>query len=412
MALNQQIRQSQKQAITPAMLTGFSLLQLPIGELKDAVKKELETNPALEAVPFRARSGVEARGSANDDHQAYLENLADVRGETLDEHILSELRSDAAVTTRELRLAEAIAANLDGDGRFVGTYADLIMVLSGDGVAGVTETELEAMRHKIMMLDPPGCGARNLAECYLAQANRIPASKRAEALKAIEELAAAIKDNRLSSFRPSNVQSFMLLKALDPYPGRLYDRVRTEFVVPDILVDAEGNATLDTRDIPELRVSAKYVEMAKDRELDDETRAYAAERVKKAREFRDALVRRQETMATIAETVLARQRNFLKKGIAGLKKLTMSEVAKVARCTVSTVSRAAARKYVKTPRGTVPLRRFFALVDSAPLEQLRTILAAVPEDTKITDRELADRMAKAGFKMARRTIAKYRNKLQ
>lgn len=389
------------------MLMGFSLLQLPVDDLREAVKKELESNPALEVASPRAGSRT---GMADADREAYLENIADSRGETLDEHLLAELRM-AGVDGRTLRLAQAIVTNLDGDGRFTGAYPDLLMVLAGDGVTGVTEKDLDAVRLRVMSIDPKGCGARDLAECYRAQLGRIPASKREEAEKAVAELDQAIRENRLSSFRPSDLKAFMLLKALNPYPGRLYDHAKTDYVTPDIHVDEKGDVSVDTRDIPELHVSAKYIEMAKDRELDAETRNFAADRVRKAREFRDALVRRAETMELIAEKTLARQKDFLEKGPAAIRKLTMSEIAKEAKCTVSTVSRAAARKYVKTPRGTFPLRRFFALVDQAPLEKLRELLSAIPENRRVSDRILAEEMAKAGFPLARRTIAKYRMRL-
>ena len=182
----------------------------------------------------------------------------------------------------------------------------------------------------------------------------------------------------------------------------------TEFVTPDIRVDEDGEVEVDKRDIPELRVSPKYVELAKDKSQDEETRTFAAERVKRAREFREAVIKRQETMEKIAELAISGQSDFLKKGTAGLHKQTMSEIAKAAKCNVATVSRAAARKYVKTPRGTVPLRKFFALVDQGPIEKLREILAAIPKGTKVSDREVSERMAQAGFPMARRTVAKYR----
>ena len=406
MSLSTQIRQSQKQTATPLMMMGFSLLQLPIGELREAVKKELETNPALEVESARfPHAASPASASAET-----LENVADSRGETLDEHLLSELRM-TGVADREFRLAQAIVQNLDGDGRFTGSYPDLIMVLSGAGERTVSEAELESARARILSIDPKGCGARNLAECYRAQLGAIPAAKRAEASRAIDELEAAIRENRLDSFRPTDLKAFMLLKRLDPYPGRLYDRVRTDYVTPDIQVDAEGTVTVDTRDIPELRVSAKYIEMAKDRELDAETRTYAADRVKKAREFREALLRRGETLEAIAVRTLARQADFLEKGPIALKKLTMSEIAKETKCTVSTVSRAAARKYVKTPRGTIPLRKFFVLVDPAPVEKLKALLAAIPAGARISDRELSERLAKSGYSMARRTVSKYRRRL-
>lgn len=411
MALSQQIRQIQSQRVTPAMMMEFSLLQLPIGELRDAVKKEVESNPALEIErDFVSTGAARLTASSAGTAEGYLENMADERGETLDAHLLGELRM-SGVEGRELALAEAIVDGLDVDGRFTGSYSDLIMVLEGRGVKGVANEELEAARQRVMATDPLGCGARDLAECYSAQLSRLPAAKRPLAEKAIAELAAALTKGSLTTFRPSDLKAFQLLKNLDPFPGRLYDRVQTTIVSPDVYVDTSGNVRVDQGDIPELRVSQKYVEMAKDRELDAETRAYAVDRVKRAREFREALIRRKETMVEIAEATIAHQDEFLKRGASGLKKLTMSEIAKEVKCTIATVSRAAARKYVKTPRGTVPLRRFFVLVDQEPVEKLREIFASLPRDRHVSDIKVAEMMVKAGYPMARRTVAKYRRKL-
>ena len=411
MALSQQIRQIQAQRITPAMMMEFSLLQLPISELRDVVKKEIESNPALEIErDFVSAGAARLQKAASDAAEGYLENMADERGETLDAHLMGELRMNG-IEGRTLALAQAIVEALDSDGRFTGSFADLVMVLEGRGVKGVTNDELEAARQLVLKTDPLGCGARDLADCYRAQLGRIPAAKRTLAESAVDELAAALAKGGLTTFRPSNLAAFQLLKALDPFPGRLYDRVQTTIVTPDVFVDKAGNVRVDQGDIPELRVSAKYVEMAKDRELNEETRKFAIDRVKRAREFREALIRRKETMVEIAEATIARQPEFLERGAAGLKRLTMSEIAKEAKCTIATVSRAAARKYVKTPRGTVPLRKFFVLVDQEPVEKLREILLGLPRDRHVADREIAELMVKAGYPMARRTVAKYRAKL-
>lgn len=410
MALSIQIRQSQKQAVTPAMMTELSLLQLPIGELREAVKKEIESNPALEVEFPRGRRGAGRASSGDGDKEGFLENVADERGETLDEHLLGELRM-SGVAGRELALARAIVESLDGDGRFTGSFADLVMVLDGEGVKGVSSDELEAARQRVMATDPKGCGARDLAECYRAQMDRIPSAKRKAVDAAIDYVSAALAKKAIDADKMPSPEVIKLLKTLEAYPGRLYDPVKTTVVTPDIVVDAKGEVYVDQADVPELRVSPKYVEMAKDRELDEETRAYAAERVRRAREFREAVVRRQETMERIAERVIARQEGFLKEGSSGLGKLTMSELAKDVKTTVSTVSRAAARKYVKTPRGTVPLRKFFVLVDQAPVEKLREILASFPAGKRPSDAAVAAMMGQAGFKMARRTVAKYRAKL-
>lgn len=411
MALTQQIRQVQSQRITPQMMMEFSLLQLPIAELRDAVKKEVESNPALEVErDFLSRGAARMRSSTEGSSEGFLENMADERGETLDEHILGELRM-SGIDGRDLELVRAIVSSLDKDGRFTADFADLVTVLEGSGVKGVTTHELEAARQLVMRTDPLGCGARDLAECYRAQLTRIPAAKRAMAEKAIDELAEALAKSNFATYRPSDLKAFQLLKSLDPFPGRLYDRVENTLVMPDVFVNAKGEVRVDQGDIPELRVSQKYVEMAKDHELDKETRDFAADRVRRAREFREALIRRKETMVEIAEAAIGHQPGFLERGAAGLKKLTMSEIAKEVKCTVANVSRAAARKYVKTPRGTVPLRKFFVLVDQEPIEKLRELLAARPADKHVSDNVIAEEMTKAGYKMARRTVAKYRAKL-
>ena len=399
MPLALQPRMAQRQVATPAMMLEFSLLQLPLGELRETVKKEVDANPALEVV----RDFNPGRGAHGASEGFDFERVAAEGGESLEDHLLGELRMDG-VEGRDLELCRAIVAELDDDGRFKGAYPDLVMT------TGATEAELEKARQRILAIDPKGCGARDLAECYRAQLDRIPAAKRPAVERAVDELAQAIAAGRLSSFRPSDLASFRLLQSLEPFPGRLYDWRRVETVVPDVRVDEDGTVEVDQGDIPELRVSPKYVELAKDREADPEARAFAAEKVKRAREFREALVRRQETMEKIAETAVGSQLAFLKQGPSGLKKQTMSEVARQAKCDVSTVSRAAARKYVKTPRGTFPLRKFFPLVDQAPIEKLREILLSLPAEPHVPDLKVAELIAKAGYPMARRTVAKYRRR--
>ena len=401
MPLSFQIRQVQRQVATPAMMMELSLLQLPVGELRDAVKKEVDSNPALEI----AREFNPGRGAMGASEGFDFERVAAEGGESLEDHLMGELRMDGA-EGRELELCRAIIADLDEDGRFKGSIPDLVMTTGG------TADELEAARQRILAIDPKGCAARDLAECYRAQLDAIPAAKRPLAAKAVDELAAAIAAGGLSSYRPTDLDAFRLLQKLEPFPGRLYDRRRIDTVIPDVRVDEDGTVEVDQGDIPELRVSPKYVEMAKDRETDPEARAFAAEKVRRAREFREALIRRQETMEVIAEAAVGGQMAYLREGPAALKKQTMSDIAKKAKCDVSTVSRAAARKYVKTPRGTIPLRKFFQLVDQAPVEKLREILASLPEGEHVSDLKISEMMAKAGFKMARRTVAKYRHRLR
>ena len=197
---------------------------------------------------------------------------------------------------------------------------------------------------------------------------------------------------------------------LDPFPGKMYSPRKIQYVAADIIVDEEGNVEVDSRDVPEIYISPAYEAKAKDRSLNPEDRAYIQERVRHAREFLKALEKRMETMEKIAEIAIAGQREFLERGVESLNRQTMGDVAKKARCNIATVSRAAARKYVKTPRGTFPLRAFFRRTAQAPLMKLGEILKS-SENASLSDQRISELMAAAGYKMARRTVAKYRAKL-
>lgn len=389
-ALGTQIRQSQSQTLSPAMWMGLNMLAMPVGELKEAVRKEIETNPAIVETVSAGRFSA---GRSSTD-PSILENVADSSEETLEEHLLGELRmSDIAGSEREL--CERIIGELDANGRFTGSVPDLVMV------TGASAAQIENARRLVMKLDPAGCGAKDLEECLLAQIGRVPAAKREFFLSEIKNL---------SSGRVAPAM-LPILKSLDPFPGKLYSPRKTEYVNPDIVVDEDGDVEVDTRDVPEISLSPRYAAMARDKSLDEETRSYAAERLRHARDFLAALEKRRLTMESIARIAVDGQRGFLEKGASALVRQTMGDVAKKAKCNIATVSRAAARKYVKTPRGTFPLRAFFRRTDQAPLVKLGEILES-GEGAKLSDREISVLMGEAGFPMARRTVAKYRARLK
>lgn len=404
MALSFRTVQTQRQTLNPALWMRLGLLVKPITELRAEVKKEVESNPAIEDVdfsPYYRRGGVV---SASTDADA-VERIA-AAGESLDEHLMSGIRL-SPLSERDAYLAEQIVANLDENGRFVGSVPDLVMV------TGATFDELEKARRFVLTLDPYGCGAKDNVECLMAQLVRIPASDRKDVAAIIErfdDLMAHRID--VSELDPRQRAVFAKYRGrLTVNPGASFAPKRVETVTPDIFVAPDGSAIVDTGDIPEIRVSQKYIEMAKDRSLDAETRQFAAERVARARQFRDAIINRNEMIEKVAAIVFERQVGFLKKGRTGLVKLTMSEVAAAVGCEISTVSRAAYRKYVRTPRGVFPLRDFFVLVDQAPVEKLRQILEMAPAEVRASSRKLAEQMREAGFPMAERTVRKYRAKL-
>ena len=387
--------------VSPALRMELSLLALPIDELKAEVKKELDSNPALKGSFPLVLPRMSGLTGANG---FILDNARAKESVSLYDHIVSEMRMGGA-EGRDLELVKAVACCLNEYGYFDGNYADIIMELAANEIS-VTEAELEEIRQKIMTLDPKGCGAENLEECFRAQLGRLPQAERGKVAALLPRLCAkAATPEELKYLKP-------LVAKLNPAPGKAFEYVKIDYVTPDILVNEKGEVQVDTADIPTLSVSQNYIEMAKDKSLDEETRAFAAEKVKRARDFSFALERRRETMEKIAEIAVCAQEEFLKKGRAAIKTLTMSEVAAKAGCVVSTVSRAAKRKFVRTPRGTFPLRDFFALKDRAPYEKLKEILSSLPKDRKVSDKEISEMMSAAGHPMARRTVAKWRKQFE
>ena len=392
MALSLSQKQKTAQSIAPTLRWAFELLALPINELRERIRKELDSNPAIEAAVRGTTPHVQPVG----DREFLVDNLR-ARGKTLQEHLLGELRM-SGVSGRDFELASAIVGELDERGYFVGEMKSMAMSLDA------TVEELETARSRVMKIDPKGCGSRDLHECLLAQISIVPEGDRADFKKGIEHI---LDDSLPPAERLSDLAKKYVVK-MKPNPGKDYEFVRTDYITPDAAVDEKGVVTVDTKDIPVLAVSPKYVEMAKDVELDEETREYAADKVAQARNFAAAIERRREIFERICEVAISRQAEHLSEGPDAFAVQTMSEVAKKVGCNISTVSRAADRKYIKTPFGVVQLKKFFRQRDAAPYEKLREVLAGFAPGENPSDKRVSELMTEAGFPMARRTVNKWR----
>jgi len=380
-----------------------NLLAKPMNDLREAVKEEIESNPAIEDVDFTPfyRRGISVSSASAADA---LENMA-AKKESLEEHLLRELR--LSEVEDDLRgLCELVIGDLDESGRFTGSDADLAMV------SGKNTRDVEKARQFVMTLDPLGCGARTTEECLVAQLSKIPAKDRDACRKVIDQLDDVRRGEVSVDALGAELAVFRKYRGrLVANPGEGFAPKRVEAVVPDIEVNRKGDVYVEMGDVPEINVSPKYLQMSKDRSLDTETRHYAQERIRHALDFAKAVERRQEVLAKIADVTVKAQLEYFTNSKGSLKPLTMTEVAKEAGCDVATVSRAAHRKFVKTPRGVLPLRKFFSVVDGGMVDKLREILSK-KENAGLSDAKVAALMEKAGYKMARRTVNKYRTKLR
>jgi len=449
----QQQKQQQKQALqlSPQALLGLRMLTKSLPELRTEIAAEMSRNPAIEDVEQTLESPLSEVEHASDEaadvpdypeddeeapslgrdedlaerRQAFFDNQ--VKTETLQEHLIAQLPlSD--IDPNDWQLAESIIGELDDDGYFRGSLPDFCQVF------GREEEKIRAVMDRVTQLDPPGCGARDVRGCLLAQVDAIEEGALREKVRQLidrhlEDVAAgrvAEIEKALGLDADGYQRVLKALRTLDGRPGRQFQSVRdrVEYVNPEIrAVKRAGRwvATMDARSLPEIRLSKKFAELLTDPKQTAETKAYVRERMAAAEALREAIVRRQQTIQNIADAIFARQQDFFEAGFSALKPMTEGEIAAQVGVHAATVSRTVRDKYAATPKGTIELRRFFTkgvktgsgeeLSQQAVLDALKVLVESEDKSAPLSDEKLAAALKAKGYPVARRTVAKYRDRL-
>ena len=299
------------------------------------------------------------------------------------------------------------------------------------GVPLYTIAEAEELLKVIQHLDPPGVGARDLRECLLLQ---LEDQKRTDTLvyRLVRDAWEDLKGHRWSELgkrfglEPTEVQRVAdELAKLDPKPGLQYSAASDSYITPDLIVekiDGQYHVFLNDVGLPRLRISKVYQEIARDkRKFQGENKEFINQRLNSAHWMIQAIEQRRQTMLKVMNFIVDRQRDFFEKGVEYLKPLTLREVADVINMHESTVSRVTNEKYVQTPRGLLPLKFFFSsglATTTGEDASARSIKAQIrklvtDEDPKapLTDQQIVELFEQKGVKIARRTVAKYRDQL-
>jgi len=298
-------------------------------------------------------------------------------------------------------------------------------------VAAFTMAEVEEMLHVIQQLDPPGIAARNLRECLMLQLEN---RKRTDTLvyrlvkEAFDDLIAHRWSDLGKRFglAPDEVQRAAdELARLDPKPGLQHSAGNDAYIIPDLIVekiDDKYHVFLNDGGLPRLRISRTYQEIARDKKkYDVESKEFINQRLNSAHWMIQAIEQRRQTMLKVMNFIVDRQREFFEKGVEYLKPLTLREVADVINMHESTVSRVTNEKYVQTPRGLLPLKFFFSSGLStttgedasarAIRAQIQKMVADEDPKNPLTDQQIVEMFERKGVKIARRTVAKYRDQL-
>lgn len=457
-------RLEQRQTLSPQMLQRLEVLQAPLMELRALVRRELEQNPLLEEMPARDTpidgdgESPEVAGETaqelnfdekfdvlarlDDDWQEYFARAAAVqerdpeaserherlvqsltRSESLAEHLLAQL-SYLSLSAEDRAIATILIGSLNGDGYLNVTLGELAET------TGYSIADIERVLQTLQELDPPGVGARDLRECLLLQLRR---SGRADSVEAaivrdhLDDLAARKYGEiarRLGISVAEVHRAAEAIAALEPKPGRPFGAEPPGYVTPEVVfVPTEDGYTAQLRRDrqPRLRLRRDYRQMLENPETPEETRRYLREKLRSG----DALIRsieeRQQTLLAIANEIARRQHGFFEQGPAGLVPMTMAEIGAALGLHEATVSRAVNGKYAETPHGVVELRRFFtsgfasldggAVSNETVKEAIARMIAEEDARAPLSDLDIARKLAEQGIRIARRTVAKYREEL-
>jgi RNA polymerase sigma-54 factor len=289
---------------------------------------------------------------------------------------------------------------------------------------------VEVVLKVIQSFHPPGVAARDLRECLLLQLERNGKQNSIEH-RIVHDYMEALGRRRLPEIARGlgipveDVQeSVARIGQLDPRPGRAFLPDTDVFVSPEIFVqkvDGDFVVTNNNDQIPHLRISTTYKDLMSQADSSTEVRDYIRDKIRAGKFLIKSLHQRQQTILNIANEIVKRQREFMDKGVACLKPMTMVQVAEAVGVHETTVSRAVSGKYMQTPQGVFEMKYFFTSgIQTANGEgmsntSVKDLIAEMfrNEDTSkpLSDQEVVERLQEKGVMIARRTVAKYRAEL-
>lgn len=371
------------------------------------------------------------------------ETLSYIGGTTLSEYLKSQVYL-TNMTKEQRHIAKWVLGNIDEDGFLRRTTEQLVDDLAFQEGLTISDAEMEDIVRQIKAFDPPGVAAYDLQECLVTQLEAKPQYEEVKnAIKILTKYYKQFLQHRFDSIKERlGVDDEQLKDAIDEivhlnqkpanaFTGNSYES-RQSTIIPDFYVedrDGELILTLNTGDIPELHVNSDYIAMLKEYSSlpkNDKNKKEAAKfirnKIDSARWFIDAIKQRNETLTRTMSAIIQQQREFFLSGDElSLKPMILQDIATITGYDVSTVSRVCNSKYVQTDYGIFPLRHFFSdTITNSEGEEISTreikkiiqeVISAEDKSAPLQDEQLMSVLAERGYKIARRTVAKYREQL-
>lgn len=369
-------------------------------------------------------TNVPLRSSEEDEEKREFMFNSIVQGTSLQENLLEQVRL-SELNNGECSIAELIIGNIDDHGYLKSSVDELALATSVD------PGHIEHVLRVIQTFHPPGVGARDLRECLMLQLERRKMKHTLE-YRIVSECFEALGKRRIPEIARllgrdlDDIQEALeRIKNLEPHPGREFLPNNDIYVVPEVFVakgdDGEFVVTTNNDHIPHLRISNHYKDLMAQAESSPEVRNYIREKIRAGKFLIKSLHQRQSTILNIGKEIVKRQREFMEKGTAHLKPLTMVQVAEVVGVHETTVSRAVSGKYMQTPFGVFEMKYFFtsglqtadgeAMSNTSVKEMIEEIFKNEDQTKPLSDHQVVQMLQAKGIMIARRTVAKYRAEL-
>jgi RNA polymerase sigma-54 factor len=476
------LRMGHELHLAPRMIQSMEILQLPIMALEEKIQQELQENPVLELTQDSENANpnddwnddqndhefepntskdtsdktlvIDTKGQAEadferldgmpeewkeslyDDHRPSrnaieefserkhnaMQNMVS-RPQSLEDYLIDQL-SFFDISKEERRLVNLVIANLD-DGGYLKSSAEEI---ANSIDPPCTPDQIRQAISIVQRLDPPGICARDLAECLLLQlTSETPNPDAVKSL--ITNHLENIRHNRIPAIQKTTgldlaqiKEAIEVIRKLNPKPAAIFNSENIPYVVPDIEIfkSEEGDYLVRLADelLPNVQINQSYVAECKNRATDKKVKEFLRPKIQSAQWLLEAIEQRRSTLKKVTQAIIQRQLSFLELGPEHIEPLKMLQIAEVVGVDVSTISRAVDDKWVQTPRGVFPLKRFFgggtqsATGEDIAWEKIRRklleVVGAEDKSNPLSDEDLVNKLQEEGYPVARRTITKYR----
>jgi len=371
---------------------------------------------------FSQTNTVNRTSAEDEERREFMFNSLTVEA-SLAQHLMEQVR-DTNLSEDDRAIAEVLIGNIDDYGYLMATVEELA------ASTNLPVEKISEVLKTIQSFEPAGVGARDLRECLMLQLERSGQQGSLE-YRIIRDYMEALGKRRIPEIARGTGQpvedvqdALASIGRLDPRPGRAFLPAVDQYVAPEVFVQKNGeDFTVTTNDeqIPHLRISNVYKDLMSAGENNAEVKNYIREKIRAGKFLIKSLHQRQTTIANIGREIVKRQREFMEKGIANLKPMTMAQVAEVVGVHETTVSRAVSGKYIQTPQGVFEMKFFFTaglqtasgsdVSNTSVKDMIAEIFKNENTSKPLSDQEVVKMLTEKGINIARRTVAKYRDEL-